>query len=82
MYLRGTVNTDTISNAFAIARKFLLAGNAVYTVKDTVLEKQNVEVVTINEMTAVVRGLNNGTKVLDEQLAGTYVGMPVVTNGK
>ena len=80
MYMRGMIQTDTIPNAFKMHGKFLLSGDMVYTVADSVLQKVIVEIVAKNEEEVVLRGLPNGTKVLNEQLAGAYEGMPVVTN--
>lgn len=82
MYLSGSIASDTVRNAFEMPRSALLAGNKVYTVQDTLLALSEVEVMALHEKSIVVRGLPNGAKVLNEQLAGAYAGMPVVTNGQ
>lgn len=81
MYMRGMIQTDTIPNAYKMHGKFLLSGDMIYTVGDSALKKVKVDIVAKNEEEIVLRGLPNGTKVLNEQLAGAYQGMPVVTNG-
>jgi len=80
MYLRGTIQTDTIPDAYKIPGKFLLSGDMVYTIGDSTLQKTKVEIIAKGEDEVIVRGLRNGTKVLNERLAGAYEGMPVVTN--
>lgn len=80
MYLSGSIDSDTVPNAFQMPRSMLLAGNRVYTVHDSLLVLSEVEVLATQEKSVVVRGLPDGAKILNEQLAGAYAGMPVVTN--
>lgn len=77
MYLTGEVNATDIEDAVRIPRNKLINQNAVYTVQDSTLKLQPVEVVKITREAAVVRGLSNGTNLLDTQLPNAFDGMKV-----
>lgn len=77
MYVTGKIQTGTFENVFELPRKLLLEGEKVFAVADTVLAEKKVEVIRINLNTAIVRGLENGTVLMDETISGAYTGMPV-----
>lgn len=77
LYVTGNIRTGTFENAFEIPRKLLLNGRKVFTVADTVLAEKQVDVVRINLNTAVVRGLEDGTILMNENMSGAHIGMPV-----
>lgn len=77
MYLTGEVNATDIEDAVRVARNKLINQNAVYIVQDSTLVLQTVEVVKITREAAVVRGLPNGTNLLDTQLPNAFDGMKV-----
>jgi membrane fusion protein, multidrug efflux system len=81
MYLTGEVNATDIEDAVRIPRNKLINQNAVYTVQDSTLKLQPVEVVKITREAAVVRGLPNGTNLLDTQLPNAFDGMKVKVSG-
>lgn len=77
MYLQGKVAAKSIENAVQIPRSLLVNQNAVYLVRDSVLDLKVVEVVKITEESAIVKGLENGAPLLREMITGAFDGMKV-----
>ncbi len=77
MYLTGEVKATDIEDAVRLPRNKLINQNAVYTVQDSSLILKPVEVVKITREAAIVRGLPNGTNLLDTQLPNAFDGMKV-----
>ncbi len=77
LYLSGDIGSGGFDNAIQIPRNLLIGTNQVYTVQDTVLALKQVEVLTIGENEVVVRGLENGTKILGQVFSTAYNGMVV-----
>lgn len=79
MYLKGNINADIIDDALEIPRKLLVNERELYVVQDSLLVSKAVEIVKINDETAIVRGLSDGTHIISETVAGAYDGMKVKT---
>ena len=77
MYLEADLIAKSEKNAFEINRKLLIDDDKLYSVSDSVLELITIEPLYFNKNTVVVRGLQNGTKVLSKALPGAYSGMVV-----
>lgn len=78
MYLRGEAQAKTIENAIELDRNLLVNQNAVYTLEsDSVLRLQAVEVLKFNRETVVVSGLEDGTRLVTNTIAGAFDGMLV-----
>lgn len=77
MYLRGTVKAQDIPSAFRIDRNLLVSQRQVYLVRDSMLRLTPVEVVKIASDYVIIRGLPDGTSVLQELVPGAYDGMKV-----
>lgn len=77
MYMTGAIRTGTFNNVFEIPRKLLTDRKTVFTIADTALAEKPVEVVRVNLNTVTVRGLENGTVLMNENMPGAYIGMPV-----
>jgi membrane fusion protein (multidrug efflux system) len=77
LYLQGEIKTGVLENSFELPRKLLVENSFVYSVEDTMLHENEVEVLKINRSSAIVKGLEDGTVLLDESLPGAYEGMPV-----
>ena len=58
----------------------LLNSNSVYTVKDSLLKLVKVNPIYFNEETVIVKGLEDGAKVLSKPVPGAYTGMKVKIN--
>ncbi len=77
MYLKGNINADVINDALEIPRKLLVNDRELFVVQDSLMVSKVVEIVKMNDETAIVRGLEDGTKIISETVAGAYDGMKV-----
>jgi len=82
MYLTGEVNASDIDDAVRLPRNKLINQNSVYAVQDSTLILKPVEVVKVTREAVVVRGLPNGTNLLDTQLPNPFDGMKVKVSGQ
>ena len=77
MFLNGEIKGKTLTNVFSIDRKLLLDNNAVYTVIDSALVSQKVEVKKFSNQEVLIAGLPSGAFVLKESIIGAFEGLPV-----
>ncbi|OIQ37124.1 MAG: efflux transporter periplasmic adaptor subunit [Bacteroidetes bacterium MedPE-SWsnd-G1] len=77
MYLEANVPGRDELDAYQIARKVLIDNKAVFVVEDNILKLQEVNIIHFDESTAVIKGLQNGTKIVSKQIPGAYEGMTV-----
>lgn len=77
LYLTGEIKSGTFESAYELPRRLLVDQDMVYVVKDTVLEKQEVEILRVNRGTVVIKGLVDNTVIMDESIPGAYDGMLV-----
>ncbi len=78
MFLTGTIQADRMANVMEIPRKLLIDDNNVFVVDgDTSLSLATVQLVKLSESTALVKGLKDGAKLLQERFPGAYEGMKV-----
>lgn len=77
MFLTGEADATTMASVVEIPRRLLVDGNAVFGVQDSTLVKMPVQVVKLNQETALIRGVNDGTQLLKELFTGAYEGMKV-----
>ncbi len=77
MYLRGGVEGKMITEAFAVPRLLLLPDEQLYVVKDSLLQKLDVDVIKINSDLVILKGIANGTKIIAKPLTRVVVGTKV-----
>lgn len=77
MYLIGTIAGKSIDQAVAIDRKLLVDQKWVFVVQNEALELQAVEPVRFSVEQLIVKGIPDGTTLLNESVAGAYKGMEV-----
>jgi membrane fusion protein (multidrug efflux system) len=77
MYLEANLVAKKEKNAYEIQRKLLVNNKSVYVLKDSVLDLVRVNPVYFKESSVVIKGLDNGTKVLAKNVPGAYAGMIV-----
>ena len=77
MYLEADLLAKSEKNAFEIDRKLLFENNKVFAVKDTSLYLVQITPVYYNDKTVVIKGLENGTKLISKPVPGAYEGMKV-----
>jgi multidrug efflux pump subunit AcrA (membrane-fusion protein) len=81
MYLEADLQAKTEQNAFEISRKLLVNNENVYRVKDTLLVLTPVNTVYFSDQTAVIKGLEDGMKILSKPVPGAYDGMIIKVIG-
>lgn len=82
LYLAGEINSGVFENAYELPRRLLVDENMVYVVKDTVLQKQEIEILKVNRGSVVVQGLSDNTVLMDESMPGAFEGMLVRQKAK
>jgi len=77
MYLEANLVAKNEKNAYEMPRKLLINNESVFVFKDSILELIKVNPVYFKDKTVVIKGLENGTKVLSKNVPGAYEGMLV-----
>ena len=77
MYLEADIVARSETDALEIDRKLLVDNDKLFAVKDTSLYLIQIIPVYFNEKTVVVKGLDNGTKLLSKPIPGAFQGMKV-----
>ena len=73
-YLEADLEAKEIKDALEIDRKLLVNENQVFSVQDSILKVSQVEPVFFKERSVVVKGLEDGTKILSKSVPGAYPG--------
>lgn len=77
MYLEAYLKGKEVNEVFEISRSLLVDNEEVFIVEDGMLKKVAVELVHFTEETALIKGLENGTVLLNNNIPGAYDGMLV-----
>ncbi|MEM6964187.1 MAG: HlyD family efflux transporter periplasmic adaptor subunit [Bacteroidota bacterium] len=78
MYLQGRVASRAIPNAFKVSSNLIVNQNEIFTITpDTTLKLVSVEIVSLDNDVAVVKGLENGSVLLKDLFPGAYNGQKV-----
>lgn len=78
MYLEAKLALMEEENAFEISRKLLVDNQKIFTVvNDSLLKLVEIEPVYLGKETAIIKGLEDGTIILNNILPGAYPGMLV-----
>jgi len=77
MYLEADLTGKEEQNVYEIDRKLLVGDDQVFIVLDTLLDIAQVEPVYYKDETVLVKGLENGTKILANNTPGAHKGMIV-----
>lgn len=76
MYLKAVMDAGVIQNAAEINRKLINSDDEVFIIEhDTVLARIPVETVHLNQRTAIVKGIEDGTVLVSKPVPGAYPGM-------
>lgn len=76
-YLRAIINTSAITKAAEIPRALLVDNDKLYVINDGVLKLETVEIAKIDGTKAIIKGVAEGTRILNENIKGIYEGMKV-----
>lgn len=77
MYLEADLIAKNEDNTFEVSRKLITDNNKLFVLTGDILNLKEVELVHFTEKTAIVRGLPDGTEILERMLPGAYEGMQV-----
>ena len=77
MYLEADLTSKNMENTFEVSRKLLADNNKLFVLEGEFLKLIEIEPVHFTEKTVVVRGLADGTEILERMLPGAYDGMTV-----
>ncbi len=77
MYLEADLTAKNESNTFEVSRKLLVDNDKLYVLEGENLKLVEIEPVHFTDKTAVVRGLSDGTEILQKMLPGAYDGIQV-----
>lgn len=79
MYLEATLEAKPINNAFEVKRNLIVDDTKLYVLQDTILTLKTIQALHFTENTVVVKGLDNGDKIIAKPVPGAYEGMVVKT---
>lgn len=77
MYLEASIDGREEPGTYELPRNLLINQSQVFAVEDSTLYLKTVEPVFFRENEVVVKGLDNGTRILAQPVPGAYAGMPV-----
>lgn len=77
MYLQGGIAANQISGACIIPRNLVINNKEVYTISNNKLKLKQIELVRYEDNKAIIRGLSEGSLVLNDNISGAYEGMKV-----
>jgi membrane fusion protein (multidrug efflux system) len=77
MYLEADLTSKNVENTFEVSRKLLADNNKLFVLEGDFLKLIEIEPVHFTEKTVLVRGLADGTEILERMLPGAYDGMAV-----
>jgi hypothetical protein len=77
MYLNASVETESVNDASAIKRALINKDNTVYIVKDNRIDLVQITVLSYADNLAIVKGIPDGTLLLNAKFSGIYKGMDV-----
>lgn len=77
MYLEASLDARDEENAIEIPRELLIDRSKVYVVRDSILALQEVDPVYFASKSVVIKGLEDGTKLISAPVPGAYPGQVV-----
>jgi membrane fusion protein (multidrug efflux system) len=77
MYLEADLTAKDEENTFEVSRKLIQDNNKLFVLEGDKLILKEIETIHFMEKTVVIRGLSDGTELLERMLPGAYEGMTV-----
>jgi len=77
MFLQAKISTVDLKDVAEIERNLIIDEKYVYLIVDSILQKQNIEVMHVAEKTVFVSGLSDGDWLIQKPVAGAYNGLKV-----
>ncbi len=82
MYLKGEVEASSIEDAIKLPRELVVGQQAVFVLRDSFLNLQQVQVLKMTDDAAIIKGLEDGTPILKEMIPDAFDGMKVIVRKK
>ena len=83
LFLSGLAKSKPVENTFLLDKTLLVGQDEAFVVENSMLRKVKLEIVRISDEGILVKGLADGTQLLDKQISGAFDGMEVnVSNAK
>ncbi|MEP2240234.1 MAG: HlyD family efflux transporter periplasmic adaptor subunit [Maribacter sp.] len=77
MYLEADLDAKKEENAIEVDRGLLLDGNQIFVVRDSVLDKIDVEPVYFSDKRVVLKNVPDGLTIVSKPISGAFTGMSV-----
>jgi len=77
MFLEANLKAKSIKDAVEISRKLLVNDNQIFVVKDTILSLIKINPVYYSADKVIIKGVEDGTKLVSKSVPGAYEGMAV-----
>ncbi len=77
MYMEAELAAKQEDNAYEVSRKLIVENDKIYVVEGNVLKLVKIQPMHFTKSTAIIRGLTDGTEILEKTLPGAYDGMEV-----
>ncbi len=74
MYLKGKIPGAKLEKVVKIERSALVNNTSVYFIKNGKLDRAEIEVIRLDNSVAYIRGINEGTEIVNEALANVQIG--------
>ena len=79
MYMKASLGQLEIADAIQIDRKILVGTNEVFVIEqDSTISRLQIELVRVTPEFVIVRGLQNGVRIMNENFPGASSGMKVI----
>ncbi len=76
-YVHGRLNTRNFENVFAYPRLSLFQDRKVFVINDSTLSLHSIEIVASARDSVLIRGLEQGTRLIKNPVVGAYDGMKI-----
>lgn len=77
MFLQAEISTVELKDVAEVQRNLLIDDNYVFVVADSLLQKQEIDVLHIGDKTVFISGLSNGIWLVQKPVSGAFDGMKV-----
>lgn len=77
MYLEALLNAREEENAISVDRSLLQSGDKLFVVRDSILDLQDVKPIFFSEKEVVLKGMPDGSLMVNRMVPGAYAGMLV-----
>lgn len=82
MYLKADLNGDILNNVLMIQRKAIINNKYIYYIDNGKLAQKEIELVKSSENIAYIRGVDQGTEIINEPIVDAIIGMKVESINK